>query len=109
MVRTLVALAVSVLLWSAAVAPASAGVPPPTDGSGAVTEQVPTGPAANDFVPDDVNLGDCLSSLPRPGCGSENRSGLHQYLVFGALVAGTAFIGWRIARSVRRRDAGAPG
>lgn len=58
----------------------------------------------NGFIPVDVNIGDCLSSMPRPGCGSANRSGYHQLITFGVLMAGTAFITWRVARSVRARD-----
>ena len=58
----------------------------------------------NDFIPENANIGDCVSSLPRPECGSDSRSGYHQYLTFGVLALGTAFIGWRIARGVRARD-----
>lgn len=63
--------------------------------------------STNPFIPDDVNIGDCVSSLPRPGCGNEIRGDAHSMLTFGALVAGLGFIGWRIGRGVRRR--GTPG
>ena len=56
--------------------------------------------STNPFIPEDANLGDCVSSLPRPGCGNEIRGDSH-----ALLVAGLTFIGWRIARSVKRRDA----
>jgi hypothetical protein len=59
----------------------------------------------NPFIPEDVNIGDCVSSLPRPGCGNEIRGDSHAMITFGVLVAGLTFIGWRIGRSVRRRDA----
>ena len=36
--------------------------------------------------------------------GSKARADGHTYLVFLALTAGLAFIGWRIARGVRARD-----
>jgi hypothetical protein len=58
----------------------------------------------NEFIPDEANLGDCLSSLPRPGCGSDLRGGWRQALTFAILMLGMAFIGWRIFRSVRQRD-----
>lgn len=59
----------------------------------------------NDFMPQEQNLSDCLGSLPRPGCGSDARGGWRQYLTMGVLSAGLAFVGWRIARGVRARDA----
>lgn len=62
--------------------------------------------STNPFIPEDVNIGDCVSALPRPGCGNEIRGDSHAMLTFGVLMAGLAFIGWRIARSVRRRDGG---
>jgi len=65
--------------------------------------------ADNEFVPDDVNLGDCVSSLPRPGCGSESRTSGKTVATLGVLMAGMAFIGWRVVRGVRRRDAAQPG
>ncbi len=65
--------------------------------------------STNPFIPEDVNIGDCVSSLPRPGCGNEIRGDGHSMLTFGVLVAGLSFIGWRIGRSVRRRDAPRPG
>jgi hypothetical protein len=70
-----------------------------------VTTTVPEpAPEATDnpFIPDDANLGDCVSSLPRPGCGSEAHGGVGQWLVFGALVAGLGFIGWRVSRGIRK-------
>jgi hypothetical protein len=59
---------------------------------------------ASPFLPERENVTDCLSSLPPPDCGSEERGGPGQWLAFGALLLGMAFIGWRIARGVRRRD-----
>jgi hypothetical protein len=56
----------------------------------------------NDFVPKDQNLGDCISALPRPGCGSEEQGGWRQGLVFGALMIGLAFIVWRIVVGARK-------
>jgi len=61
-------------------------------------------PEPNPFIPEDRNLSDCLSSLPKPGCGSEARGGALQFATFGILMLGMAFIGWRVFRSVKRRD-----
>jgi hypothetical protein len=56
----------------------------------------------NEFVPANANIGDCVSALPRPGCGSEARGGWRQALVLAAVVAGLALIGWRVVVGVRR-------
>ena len=61
-------------------------------------------PAENPFLPEDRNVGDCVSSLPRPDCGSDARGGAGQAITFGVLMVGMALIGWRIAHAVRRRD-----
>ena len=65
----------------------------------------PTTIVDNPFLPDDQNLSDCISALPRPECGSEERGDWRQILVLALVVAGFAFIAWRVVRSVRRRDA----
>jgi hypothetical protein len=59
----------------------------------------------NPFIPEDQNLSDCVSALPRPGCGSKAQGGWRQTLVFGVVLAGLAFIGWRLVRNLRRREA----
>jgi hypothetical protein len=63
----------------------------------------PASVASNPFIPD-VNIGDCVSSLPRPDCGSDERGGYHQYVTLIILFLGTLFIAWRVARGVRARD-----
>jgi hypothetical protein len=78
------------------------GDPVATAATGAEATTIGTNP----FIPDDVNIGDCLSSLPRPGCGTEASSSGATLITFGVLAAGLAFIGWRIGRGVRQRDAG---
>jgi hypothetical protein len=60
----------------------------------------------NPFIPADQNLSTCVSSLPRPGCGTDAQGGWRQAITFGVLMLGMAFIGWRVFRSVRRRDRG---
>jgi hypothetical protein len=57
----------------------------------------------NPFLPDDENVTDCISAVPRPGCGSEERSDWRQGVLFGVVAAGLAAIGVRIAIGVRRR------
>ena len=59
----------------------------------------------NPFIPEDANIGDCLSSLPPPGCGTEASTSGKTLATFGVLMLGMAFIGWRVARGVRQRDA----
>ena len=56
----------------------------------------------NPFLPDDRGISECISAVPKPGCGSKERGGWHQQLVFLALVGGLAFIGWRIVAGARR-------
>jgi hypothetical protein len=58
----------------------------------------------NPFLPDDRGISECISAVPKPGCGSEERGGWHQQLVFLALVGGLAFIGWRIVAGARRNS-----
>ena len=64
--------------------------------------------STNDFIPQDVNLGDCVSSMPRPDCGSESQGGAAQAITFGVLMLGMSFIGWRIFRAVRRQERATP-
>lgn len=58
----------------------------------------------NPFLPDDRGISECISAVPKPGCGSEERGGWQQQLVFLALVGGLAFIGWRIVAGARRNS-----
>jgi len=62
------------------------------------------GIAANDFIPGE-NIGSCVGTVERPNCGSKSKGGWRMSLTFGVLFLGMGFIGWRIARSVRARDA----
>lgn len=60
---------------------------------------------ANPFLPDDedVNVTDCISAAPRPGCGSDERGGWRQWAVFGVLAAALVVVGMRIVVGIRRR------
>jgi hypothetical protein len=70
------------------------------------TEPVDPPPVTvNEFFPQDRSLSDCLSALPKPGCGSEARGGMHQTAVFAALMLGLLVIGTRIVFAIRKRDA----
>ncbi len=72
----------------------------------AASEQAPpaTPPPAptNDFLPEDRSIGECISAVPKPGCGSEARGGWRQSLVLLAILVGLALIVWRIVASARR-------
>ena len=81
-------------------APAATADAPPLEPPGST---VPTG-TANPFLPENENVTDCLSALPQPDCGSEERGGLGQWLTFGVMILGLTFVGWRVARGVRRRE-----
>jgi hypothetical protein len=89
----------------AASGPEPVSGPAPIAATAAPSTTVPEpAPEATDnpFIPENANLGDCVSSLPRPDCGSEARGGAGQWLVLGALIAGLGFIGWRVSRGMRR-------
>ena len=72
----------------------------------------PITPTSETTIPDLLNGMDysaCVGLYPKPGCGTKpvltgDRSGAMQIAVFGILIAGMAFIGIRIARSVISRD-----
>jgi hypothetical protein len=95
-IRALAAVLAVVVL---AGAPAAAAEPP------GPSPEPPATVVDNPFIPEDQNLSDCISALPRPGCGSEERGGWRQAVVFGLIIVAGAFIAWRIVRIVRQRDA----
>jgi hypothetical protein len=67
---------------------------------------VPDGGAeTNVFTPEDANVSSCVGTLERADCGSKSKGGWRMYLTFAVLMSGMGFIGWRIARSIRARDA----
>ena len=80
--------------------------------SGPVAADAPSGTAAmtapaqsdggeNDFLPPDRDLTECVSALPKPGCGSEARGGWRQTAVFLAVLGGLGFIAWRVIAGAR--------
>jgi len=67
-------------------------------------EETPATALDNPFLPENANIGDCVSALPRPDCGSQARGGWRQTLVFVALAMGLGLIAWRLVVALRRRD-----
>jgi hypothetical protein len=85
---------------------ASDEVPDGSSGSGSGRAAMAPPPVTvNEFIPEDRDLSDCLSAVPKPGCGSEARGGWRQGVVFGLVAVGMIGIGARIVVAVRRRDA----
>lgn len=81
---------------------------PPAAAHAAPTTTVARAPSTtvldNPFLPEERNLSDCVSAIPKPGCGSEARGGWRQTLVFGVMALGLLVIAWRIATGMRRRE-----
>ena len=61
---------------------------------------------ANPFLPEERSLTECVGALERPGCGSKERGGWRQTLVFIAVISGLGLVFWRIALTVRRNRVG---
>ncbi len=59
----------------------------------------------NVFYPEERPLSDCLSAVPKPGCGSEARGGWRQATIFGLIIGAFGFIVWRVVRSARSNTA----
>lgn len=68
----------------------------------AVVESTVPGALDNEFVPVDRDISECISAIPKPGCGSEARGGWRQGLVLVAILAGLALIAWRIVAGARK-------
>lgn len=60
----------------------------------------------NEFLPEERGLGDCISAIPRPGCGSKARGGWRQTVVFLAMIGGLGIIAWRVVAGARKARAG---
>ena len=73
--------------------------------SAVTADTSPTLTGDNEFLPVRENVSDCIGAVERPNCGSESKGGWRLGLTFGVLLAGMSFIGWRVVRSVRARDA----
>jgi hypothetical protein len=82
---------------------AIATAPPTTTATTSPTSDAP--PVTNDLIPENNEVSNCIGTVEQANCGSKARADGHTYLVFAVLAAGMTFIGWRIARGVRARDA----
>ena len=91
-------LAVAIVGVSAPSGVVAAAAPPTTE---APVDTVPTS-TLNDFIPTERDISDCISAVQKPGCGSENRSDYHMWLVFVVLIGGMGLIAWRIVVGYRR-------
>lgn len=65
--------------------------------------------ATNDFLDLERDLSECISAVPKPGCGREptqagDRGGFLQLALFGVMMTGLVVIGWRVTTAVRARD-----
>ena len=69
---------------------------------GSLLAGIPPDDTVNEFLPTERGLGECISALPKPGCGSEARGGWRQWLVFCLLIAGLLFIVWRVWAGARK-------
>lgn len=81
---------------------------PPTTTATTTATTIGAPPATNDLIPDNNDVTNCIGTVEQANCGGKARADGHTYLVFGVLAAGMAFIGWRIARGIRARDAANP-
>ena len=76
------ALTLAVGVWAAPVAAAgSVGPASPPAVAEPVAAAAPddTPPiTVNPFLPDDRGISECISAVPKPGCGSKERGGWHQ-------------------------------
>ncbi len=78
-------------------------------GGPAVATVPPVATEENEYLDLERSVTECISALPKPGCGREpvdsgDRGGWQQLAVFGVLMAGMAGIGVRVAFAVRSRD-----
>jgi hypothetical protein len=81
------------------------GVPVSGTASAAAPPQ-PTTPLQT-TPPLEHDLSECISALPPPGCGYKpqqagDRGGWMQWTLFGMMLVGLAFIGWRVVVGLRR-------
>lgn len=69
-------------------------------------DDLPVSTVFNEFYPEDRDLSDCLSVLPKPGCGSDARSGWPQLVVFALILLGVGVVVARVMVSSRRSRTG---
>ena len=105
--RPFTVLAVSLFVGVAALTAGCSGQNPYQAAESANSAPVDTSTAntVNDFTPDEQNVSSCVGTLERPDCGSKSKGGWRMYLTFAVLIAGMTFVGWRIVKGIRQRDA----
>ncbi len=100
------AIAATLLIVSPAAEVSASSVPASTAATSApdnaTPDTTPTSDTFNVYFPEERSLSDCLSSLPKPGCGSDARGGWRQSLVLVVILGGLAFIVWRIVAGSRK-------
>ena len=86
------------------VALAAAAPEPSPEAQAPTTAPPPTAPVvtANEFLPTDRDLSDCVGVLEKPGCGSEERGGTATTVVFIVMLLAMVVIFARIAIGVRQ-------
>ncbi len=99
-------LALIVLLGSAVAVsgPAGAAAQPEPAPAAPATTAPPTVPVvtANEFLPSERDLTDCVGVLEKPGCGSQARGGTAITVVFILMLLAMVLIFVRIAIGVRQ-------
>lgn len=98
-VRTLVLVVTAVLSVSLVLVGSSGFDGPRAFASVPVDEPVTT---ANDFLPEERDVTDCIGVLERPGCGSESRGGWRQTAILGAIFIGLGIVFGNVVRGVRK-------
>ena len=83
---------------------AAAAPEPSPEAQAPTTAPPPTAPVvtANEFLPTDRDLSDCVGVLEKPGCGSEERGGTATTVVFIVMLLAMVVIFARIAIGVRQ-------
>ena len=106
----LIAAAIAVLALLGPASISTAAAPEIAASAQILPNQSDGGTGDNEFLPTDRDLTECISAMPKPGCGSEARGGWRQTAVFLAVLGGLGFIAWRVIASARAAGrAGRPG
>ena len=97
----LIAAAIAVLALLGPASTSTAAAPEIAASAQILPNQSDGGTGDNEFLPTDRDLTECISAMPKPGCGSEARGGWRQTAVFLAVLGGLGFIAWRVIAGAR--------